>query len=73
MHFDMLPLYFWLASVLSALGGTLYWFRTARHRPNKDSERLGLLLLYVLVGLVTAAMGVWIWFSWRVWQGFNPH
>jgi len=73
MHLDLLPFYFWIACVLSALGATRYWFRTARHRPNKNSERLGLLLLYVLVALVTAAMGVWLWFSWRVWQSFNPH
>jgi hypothetical protein len=69
----MISLYFWLACVLSAFGGTCYWFRTARHQPNNEAERLALLLLFVLVGLVTAVMAVWLWFSWRVWQGFNPH
>jgi hypothetical protein len=59
---------FWIACVLSAVGGTCYWFRTARHRPNQDSERFALLLLYVLTGLVTAVMLVWLWVSWRVWQ-----
>jgi hypothetical protein len=52
----MAVIYIWLGCVLSALGGTVYWFRTARHGPNKDSERIGLLLLYVLAGLVTAVM-----------------
>jgi hypothetical protein len=69
----MIPIYFWLACALSALGGTCYWFRIARHGPNKDSERLGLLLLYVLFGLVTALVGGFFWFGWRAFQGFNPH
>jgi hypothetical protein len=69
----MIALYFWLACLFSALGGTLYWFRTARHGPNKEADRLGLLLLYVLLGLVTAVMGGGLWLGWRVFQGFNPH
>ena len=67
----MIALYYWLACALSVIGGTLYYVRTARHRPNRDSERLGLLLLYVLFGLVTAALGGLYWLSWRVFQGFT--
>jgi len=69
----MIAIYFWFACLLSALGGTFYWFKTARHRPNKDSERLGLLLLYVLLGLVTTVIGGIHWVVWRAFQDFNPH
>ena len=69
----MIVIYFWLACVLSALGGTVFWFRTARHRPNKDSERLGLVLLYLLLMLVTAMLGGILWVACRAIQGLNSH
>jgi hypothetical protein len=69
----MMPIYFWLACVVCSLGGTVFYFRTARHRPSQDAERFGLLLLYLFTGLVTAAVGVWCWFAWWAWQGFGPH
>jgi hypothetical protein len=69
----IIAIYFWLACLLTVLAGTCYWFGTARHGPNKESERLGLLLLYVLLGLVTAVIGGILWVGCRAFQGFTPH
>ena len=68
----MFLLYFWLVCAVSSVGGTMYWFRHARHGPNREADRLGLFLLYVLLAFTTLLIAALYWWVHLMFKGFNP-
>ena len=68
----MFLIYFWLACAVSAIGGTTYWFCSARYGPNRDGDRLGLFLLWVLFALTTLLIIGVAWWAHLMFRGFNP-
>jgi hypothetical protein len=67
--FSLAFIYLWVATAVSALAGTIYWFRIPRHAPNKDPELVGLMLMYWLLGILSAIYGAFYWLVKSIWEG----